>query len=688
MPSLALPDVQHLPPPEALAQVEAVRLFVERALAVQPHFALTAQNAAVVAQVCRRLDGIPLALELAAARLRGLSIEHLAARLDQRFRLLTGGSRAALAAPADAASHGGLELRPAERGRADPVQPAGRIRRRLHPGGGGGGLRRRADRNGGGAGPAPAAGGQVAGGGRGAVQATSNATGCWRRCASMGANGCWPRARPRTSTRGTSPIIGRWPRRPRVGCTARSVMTWIDLLDAEQMNLRQALGWALDVGAAQEGLRLAAALAEYWHLRGYMAEGEQWLAELLALPEAVSRTTVRARALTAIASMRRSIRMLDGSQTVGAETEALVAEAISIAREAPDKATLSFALYLLGGWIARQDYAAGRAMLEENLVLCCELDLQPFVAATIHRLGDVAWEQGDTEAAGTWWSEALDLTRQAGFQEGIAATLGDLGMMAFHEGDYDTARDYIVESLVLYRAQHVHHLVALALGCLGAVARAQGDTTLARTCYEEKLAFWRDIGNRTGIAATLAEMGALALQEGDHVQAHALFQEAITLRRELRDRAGEAASLAHLGDLAYAQGDHWRAATLYREGLNLVRATGDRAVAAICLEGLAAVALAGGQPERAARFYGADATQRRGTFVLNVWDDRVARDRQIDAVRAALGEEAFAAAWAAGQAMTLNKITRQEFFPTSCTDASHSDLCRSIETLIGLSPVR
>jgi Tfp pilus assembly protein PilF len=267
-------------------------------------------------------------------------------------------------------------------------------------------------------------------------------------------------------------------------------------------------------------------------------------------------------------------------------------------------------------------------------------------------MGDVAWEQGDSIAARTYWSEALPLTRQVGAQGWFSATLGDLGMMAFHEGDYATARSQITESLALYRTLHTHHLVALALCCLGAVARAQGDIALARTCYEEKLAFWRDIGNRTGIAATLAEMGALALQEGDHVQAHALFDQALALRRELGDNAGVAASRAHLGDLASAQGEHERAATFYRDALDLLHPADDRVVAASCLEGLAAIASAAGHPERAARLYGAGATLRRGTFVLNVWDERVARERQVEAVRAALGEAAFAAAWGAGQAMT------------------------------------
>jgi hypothetical protein len=95
--------------------------------------------------------------------------------------------------------------------------------------------------------------------------------------------------------------------------------------------------------------------------------------------------------------------------------------------------------------------------------------------------------------------------------------------------------------------------------------------------------------------------------------------------------------------------------TLYREGLDLVRASGDRVVEALCLEGLAAVAMADGQPERAERLYGAGAAYRKGTFVLNVWDDPVTRDRQVAAVRAALGEEAFAAAWAEGRALPLEE---------------------------------
>jgi non-specific serine/threonine protein kinase len=142
------------------------------------------------------------------------------------------------------------------------------------------------------------------------------------------------------------------------------VVNWLDRLDAEQMDTRQALRWALDMGAAQEGTRLAGALARYWQERGYVAEGEQWLAALLALPEAVARTTARAKALTALAVIRRTTRVLDGARAVGAEIQALVAEAVSIARETGDKWALGTALLRLGEQRVREDYATGHAMLE------------------------------------------------------------------------------------------------------------------------------------------------------------------------------------------------------------------------------------------------------------------------------------------------------------------------------------
>jgi predicted ATPase/DNA-binding XRE family transcriptional regulator len=650
VPSLALPELEPVPAPEVLAQVEAVRLFGERARAVQPQFAVTAQNARAVTQICRRLDGIPLALELAAAQLRGLSSERLAARLDQRFRLLTGGSRTAparqqtLQATVDW-SYGLLGV--AEQ----------RLFTRLAIFSGGFTLE---------AAEAVCTGGPVA---RGevlalllrlvdqslvVVEGQAGEVERYRLLETLRQYG-----RERSLAGGeTEDLDARHAAYYRAlaegaeGDPCQQPAAWADRMEAEWMNFRQALHWAVTVGAAQEGLRLAGALWDFWHDRGAMAEGVQWLAQVLALPGTEARTTARATALAALAYLRRSARFMVGVQASGADARAQAAEAVAIARETGDKFVLACALRVLGGWTEREGYAAARALLEECLALWRELDLPGGVDGTLNRLGDLAYEQGDTVAAHARWSEGLRLSCQVGNQNGIASELGDLGMLAYHQGDYATARGHITESLALYRAIHSRMGICWLLGSLGAVARAQGDTAIARTCYEEKLGRWREVGDRAGIAATLAELGAVAQQEGGYEQAQALFQEALALRRALGDSAGVAGSLAHLGNLAAAQGDQERAARLYHEGLNLLAKDGDRVAAALCFEGLAAVARAGGQPEHAARLYGAGAAFRAGTFVLNVWDDRVARDGQIAALRAVLGEEAFATAWAAGQAMT------------------------------------
>jgi predicted ATPase/transcriptional regulator with XRE-family HTH domain len=652
VPSMALPDDEHLPPPEALAQVEAVRLFVERALAVQPDFAVAAQNAPVVAQVCRRLDGIPLALELAAARLRGLSIEQLAARLDQRFRLLTGGSRAALARQQTLQatvewSYGLLSA-------AEQT-----LFTRLAIFSGGFALD---------AAEAVCAGGQIA---------TEEVLDLLLRLVDKslvvaeGSAGDIERYRLLETLRqyGRERLLAAGETEDlhaRHAAYYRALAeeaepalfgpqqaAWLDRLEAEHVSLRQALRWAYEAEAAREGLRLAGALYRYWNNRGYLGEGIQWLTGLLALPGAAARMAARAKALTSIVSLRNDIGILVGSSVATADSQALLSEAVSIARETGDRWVLVFALGLRGELTAHTDYPAGRAMLEECLALCRELDFQWGVDATFDALGNVAWELGDTATAHTWWAEGLRRARQAGEQHGIARLLRTLGMLAYHEGDYATAHALVAESLAGYRALPDRAGLAITLGCLGAVAGAQGDTALARGCFEEKLALWRAAGDRAGIAAALAQLGALAQHEGDPTRAQALFEEALTLWRALADGAGVAASLAHLGGLAAARGDHERAALLYQAALDLPGASGDRAVTAVCLEGLAALATAAGRPERAARLYGAAVTQRQGIPVLHVWDERVARDRQVAAVCTALGDERFAAAWAKGQAMTL-----------------------------------
>jgi non-specific serine/threonine protein kinase len=363
VPSLALPDPARPPPVEALAAYEAVRLFVERAAIVQPGFALTARNAAAVAQVCARLDGIPLALELAAARVRVLPLEQLLPRLEDRFRLLTGGGRTApvrhqtlraavdwsyalLAAPERAlfarlsVFAGGWDLEAAEAvGAGDGIGAEAVLDL----------LTRLADTSLVVA-EAPPAGG---GGARYRLLETL------RQYAGERLREGWGGAAAARRRHAAHYLALAEAARPPLQGAAQ--LGWLARLEAEGDNLRAALRWYLDGGDAAAAVRLAAALSPFWYLRHRRAEAQAWLAELLALPGLAG--APRARAL----GMAGHVAGILGD---GAGARRLLEEGLALARGLGDDALLASALNQLGGYrLWRGDYPAARALYEEALAL-------------------------------------------------------------------------------------------------------------------------------------------------------------------------------------------------------------------------------------------------------------------------------------------------------------------------------
>jgi predicted ATPase/transcriptional regulator with XRE-family HTH domain len=651
VPSLALPDSEHLPPPEALGQVEAVRLFVERALAAHPHFALTAHNAPLVAQVCRQLDGIPLAIELAAARLRGLSIEDLAARLDQRFRLLTGGSRTALPrqqtlqATVDwsygllnmseqvlftrlAVFSGGFTLEAAEAVCAgEPVPVAAVLDLVL----------RLVDKS------------------LVAVESERAGRTRYRLLETLRQYG-----REGLVTRGEAETLyARHVAHYRD--VAEQAMQMIremqqpvmDRLEAEDENLRQALGWALDHGEVQEGLRLAGALRLFWWYRGSFGEGRRWLAALLALPGAAAPTAARAQALYAQASLQFGSGWLAGRYWQGAgERRALHEEALAIAREGGDVVGQAWNLVFLGSLLGPTDYAGARAHLEEGLALANAQGDRGLDHIALIFLGAVAWIQGDRSAARRWYTQSLGHAQRDRDQNGYARALHHLASMTFQEGDATAARPGLEESLAIFRELPDRMGVAMVLGMFGVVAAAEGDSAHARACFVEKRALWEQVGERSGIASALRDLGWLARREGAPAEARAHYLEALGVERDLGDGAGIAATVVGLGDLARDQGDDAQAAALYVEALTQLRGSEAQNECAACLEGLAAVAWAAGDAERATRLCGAAAVLRLPEITVTP-AFMAGGAGLIVATRTVLDEEAFAAAWAAGQALAL-----------------------------------
>ena len=633
-----------------------MRLFVARAQAVQPSFTLTAQNAGTVAEVCRRLDGIPLASSWPRRCCADCPSSELAARLDQRFRLLTGGSRTALPrqqtlqATVDwsygllsaseqtlfnrlAVFSGGFTLEAAEAVCAsEPIAREEVLDLLL----------RLVDRS-------LVIGEEVEGNvERYRLLETMRQYGRERLVAQGEAELRY--ARHFAHFRDVAEQAAGMPREAQ-----RAVL---DRVEAEHENLRQALGWALDQGAAQEGLRLAGALGNFWWRRGYFGEGRRWLGNLLLLPGADEHTLARACALKWLGMLQVGNRWLAGHLVQGTGAwRALHEEALAIAREVGDTVEEARNLVYLGLALAVTDPSGARAHLEAGLDLATSYGGVFLAHIALDFLGIVAWIHGDGAQAQRWWEQSCQQSQHDRDQDGYARALLLLAVPAVETGDLDAARTGLETALGVQRARHDRMAIGVTLGALGMVAGMQGDSGRAHACFAEKRAVWDQVGERSGVAGALRDLGWLARREGATMQAQEYLGEAIALERALGDAAGIAASLAGLAEVALDADDPALAATYFAEGLAQLGAHEAPNERATCLEGLAAVAWAGGDAVQAVRLCAAAAVARIPEIVITPIT-RAQCAAVIAAFRAALGEEGFASAWAEGRDMPQEAALR------------------------------
>ena len=614
IPSLPAPDPQHLEAAAgglttALTQYEAVQLLIDRAVAAKPGFAVTDENVRAVSRICWRLDGIPLAIELAAARMKVLTAAQIAERLDDRFRLLTGGSRTAL--PRQRTLRATIDWSHNLLSEKDRV-----LLRRLSVFAGGWTLEAA----------------EAACAGPGGTQADSDdsliaesevldllselvekslATAEEQRGEMR--YRLLETVRQYATERLTESGEGAALRdRHRDFYLALAEHKWADRgtdfepLDTEHDNLRAALAWSKSTANGGEmALRLAAALSWFWRERGSLSEGRAHLAEILARADAASRTEARARALSAAGSLA----------------------------------------------LRQGDYPAARRQYEESRAICRELGDKGGVATSLDGLAMLAARQADYPAARVLREEVLAIRRELGQKASVISCLVGLGHVACDQGDYSAARAFHEEALAIGRELQHQSRITAALHALGLVALRQGNYSEARSHYEEALAVERELGSKYGIAASLDVLGMAASAEGDYSAARALHEESLAIRRESGEKSGVAHCLAHLGRLASNEGDHSAARALHEEALAIWRELGERRSIAESLEAFAPVFMAEGQSELAARLLGAADALREATRAPLPPFQRDQYDREVAAVRAALGEETFAAAWAEGRTM-------------------------------------
>jgi len=524
VPSLDVPDAYHLPPFEGLVQYESVHLFVERAESVQPAFLLTQENALTVTQICRRLDGIPLAIELAAARVKILSLEQIAARLDDSCRLLGGGSRTAL--PRQQTLQATIDWSHALLSEHERT-----LFRRLSVFRGGFSLE---------AVEAICAGNGIeqnealdllshlvdkslvvvaAGGGETRYRLLETI----RQYAQSKLQECEEAARMRQAhcdwylgfaERAESNVLGA------------EQATWLDRFEVEHDNLRAALAWSLDTGEGEKAARVGVAMWRFWFVRGYLSEGRRWLERALA--GFSEQTTVRAKTL-------RAAGILAGYQDDYLRAKELLAESLELFREHLDPQGASYAL--------------------------CSLAL-------------LARHEGDYAGAVSLLEESLQLSREVADHFGMTLTLADLGLTVLHLGDYERASALCEESLALSRERRDSRSIASALTNLGIVTLERGDGARARALCEESLAMRRQLRDKGGCAHTLAMLGRMAIQQGDYDRATACYAESLALRQETGEQEGIAIALEGLAAVAGMRAQAAHAAQLYGAAESLRQALG------------------------------------------------------------------------------------------------------------------
>jgi predicted ATPase/DNA-binding XRE family transcriptional regulator len=502
VPPLALPEADPPAPPQHLSRVAAVRLFVARARAVQHTFALTHANAAPVAEICRRLDGLPLALELAAAQIaRFASPASLLARLDHRLALLTDGPwdqpprqqtlRGAIAWSDDlltaaerrlfyqlAVFQGGwtLEAAAAVAGEALSVAPL---------------LASLADQSllarVPGAEDAP----------RFAMLETIREYAAER----LAARGEEAAARQRHAA-----YFLALAERAAPELTRSDQAAWLARLEQEHDNLRAALRHLPAAGDAVGAGRLAGALGRFWYRRAYFTEGRRRLDAVLAGPALPP--PVRAGALHWAGVL---------------------------------------------AW-SQGDYAAAQARLEESLALRRAAADTDGVTAVLTSLGAVAQSQGDFARAGALFAESLARGRAAGDQPGTALALADLGLVRLNQGAYTEAAALLQESLALRRALGDSQSVAQCLNNLGIVRRCQGAYREAAALHAESLTLFRALRDTWSEALALANLGVVRLEDGSPAAAARLLRESLLLFQAQDVRPGIATCLEGLAWVAAAQG--------------------------------------------------------------------------------------------------------------------------------------
>ncbi|HLV80471.1 MAG TPA: tetratricopeptide repeat protein, partial [Chthonomonadaceae bacterium] len=606
VPSLSLPVPELHPTPASLYMSEAARLFIERAMAVRPDFAVTDTNAAILASVCHRLDGIPLAMELAAARARSLTLEEIHTRLNHGFALLTGGNRMAL--PRQQTLRATIDW-----SYALLTEPERLLLHRLSVFAGGWTVETAeqvcADEEAEEDFSLPNRKGKIA-----PAEILDLLTSLVDKSlgvAELHTERTRYRMLETVRQYGAEKLResgeeAEYKRRHCVWCltlaeaaapklTGPEQGEWLQRLEREYDNLQAALFWSLQIAEGRDAdpqpsahrqipLRLCAALGQFWRMRGHLEGGRSGCEAALKTEEAQERTVALAQTWGQAGALADLQGDFHAARTY-------FAQGLEIFQEIGDRKGIAISLGNMGSVAHGQgDYTVARAYFEQSLELCREVGDRKGIANALGNLGIVASNQNDYVSARAYFAQSLELCRELGNRSGIAQMLGNMGVAANRQGDYAAARDYFEQSQEIKRELGDRQGLAYGFINLGVIANDQSDYAAARAYYEQSLETFQEIGDRKGIAYVLGNLGVVANYQGDYPTARDYQERSLEIKREVGDRMGIAHALGNLGIIANNQSDYASARAYFEQSLELCREIGDQSSIAIGLGGLGQVA--------------------------------------------------------------------------------------------------
>jgi predicted ATPase/Tfp pilus assembly protein PilF len=600
---LMVPDPKRLPNVSILERCEAVSLFIERARAVKREFTLTGDNARAVAEICVRLDGLPLAIELAAARVKLLPPQALLRRLDSRLRLLTGGPRdlPARHQTLRAAIDWSHSMLSAEEQRLLPrisvfsvgcsVESAEAI---CNPGE--------------------------------ALDILACITSLVDKSLLLQEGTEEPRLRlletireyagEKLAASGEAELIAEAHARFFLALAeeAESQLSgprqaeWVTRLDSELDNLREAMRWFLSRSRPEEELRLAVAVFLFWRIHGHWAEAQRWLTQGLGKAETID-LGLRASVLSVLGMFLWMREELEESIVV-------LTRAVEMASAAGDYQTRAHAL---------------------------------------NRLGVVHADQREFEQASTGFDESLRLARELGMFELQGIVLNNLGALAGNQEDVKTASRRYQEALIIYTGLEMTNSMCLTQINLGWIALREGNLEEAETWFHESLIAAEELNDGGRMVAAFDGKGRAALQSGRLDEAERYFQESLRLAKQLNAKRGIATALVNLGDVSRRTGRLDGARDTLRAGLELARELAHVEDELEALDCMTSLAYDEGRHDRAVRLKAAELAERERAHVAP--DLLVARSGQAlcQRLRVSLGDAAFSQAWTQGESMSLEE---------------------------------